>query len=233
MFFPLHDGVPISRLRAPFGTWAAIGLCGLIWIMFAVGLPGWDSMVAAAGFGVIPAVLLGTASLPDGLPFVPVWMTPASSILIHAGAMHLAGNMLFLWVFGDNVEDAFGHLRFALFFMLCGVAGAMAHCFANPVSESPLVGASGAISGVIAAYLMLHPHARVLGIAFKFIPLRVPAYIMLGAWIMMQVAQALMGPDGNVGWWAHVGGLVAGAALTPLLVQPGVKLFTRQPLPVD
>jgi membrane associated rhomboid family serine protease len=191
--------------------------------------------VMAAGFGVIPAILFGTASLPEGFPFLPIWMTPASSILIHAGLAHLAGNMLFLWVFGDNVEDAMGHWRFVVFFTLCGIAGALAHSFANPLSQAPLVGASGAISGVIAAYLMLHPHVRIFGIAFKLIPLRVPAYLALGAWALLQVGLALAGPltgpDADVGWWAHVGGLVAGAVLTPVFLQPGTVLFPRPPVP--
>jgi membrane associated rhomboid family serine protease len=235
MFFPLHDGIPLRRLKAAIVTWAIIALCALIWLMTVSGVPGLDDTGMAAGFGVIPVILFGSASLPEGFPFLPIWMTPASSILIHAGLAHLAGNMLFLWVFGDNVEDAMGHERFALFFTLCGVAGAMAHCFANPLSQAPLIGASGAISGVIAAYLMLYPHVRIFGLAFKLIPVRAPAYLALGAWVLLQVGLALAGPlsgpDADVGWWAHVGGLIAGAVLTPIFIQPGIVLFQRLPTP--
>lgn len=235
MFIPLHDGVPLRRLKAAYVTWAIIALCALIWLFAARAVSGLGATEMAAGFGVIPAILFGSANLPDGFPFLPVWTTPASSVLIHASLAHLAGNMVFLWVFGDNVEDAMGHWRFAIFFVLCGVAGALAHCFANPLSQAPLVGASGAISGVIAAYLMLHPHVRIFGIAFKLIPLRVPAYLALGAWALLQVGLALAGPlsgpDAEIGWWAHVGGLIAGALLTPVFMQPGTILFPGPRMP--
>jgi membrane associated rhomboid family serine protease len=228
MFFPLHDGLPMRRLKAAFCTWAIIGLCSFVFLVMASGMAHQSDAFFASGLGAIPSVIFGVASLPDGYPYVPVWFTPVTSIFIHAGLAHLFGNMIFLWVFGDNVEDAMGHARFGVFFILCGVAGVLVHCLANLGSEAPLVGASGAISGTIAAYLMLHPFAKVFGVAFKFVPVRLPAYICLGAWVLLQFAQALMGIGGNIGWWAHVGGLITGAVMTPFFIKPDIRLFQAE-----
>lgn len=227
MFVPLHDGVPLRFMRTPYITYGLIGACILVqfglWL-----LPTGDAAIAVmAGFGVIPSVLFGTAQLPEGLTQLPSWLTPISSVLIHASFAHLVGNMLFLWVFGDNVEDAMGHARFLLFFFLCALGGALFHAAMNPGSDQPLVGASGAISGVIAAYLMLYPQVRIWGLAFKWIPLHLPAIYVLGAWIMFQMASALFDPQGSIGWWAHLGGLATGAALTPLFIHRDVPLFGR------
>lgn len=230
VFLPLHDDLPIRCIRAPYIAYGVIGLCAVIAFVTLSGATG-DFNVVAAGLGMIPSVLIGPDVLPEGLPFVPEWLTPATSIFIHAGLLHLIGNMLFLWVLGDNVEDAMGHLRFALFFLICGIAGALAHAWMNPGSQGPLVGASGAISGVIASYLILHPKVTILGVAFKYIPLRLPAWAVLGTWALMQLASGLFQAGGDVGWWAHVGGLVAGAALTPIMVRRDVRLFGRGPQP--
>lgn len=230
MFVPLHDGVPIRHVFAPAVTVGFIVVCGIFYAIQASQLLPINELVVAAGFGMIPSVLFGTASLPDGLPFVPEWLTPLTNVFLHASFLHLAGNMLFLWVFGDNVEDAMGHGRFVLFLLLCGVAGSLAHAAANPASEQPLIGASGAVSGVIAAYLMLHPHVRVLGLVLKAIPVRIPALWALGAWIGLQVFQAFAGLDASVGWWAHIGGLATGALLTPVFVRRGTVLFGREDL---
>src|SRR5690606_27943353 len=127
------------------------------------------------------------------------------------------GNMLFLWVFGDNVEDAMGHGRFILFFLLCGTAAGLAHAFAVPGSDRPLVGASGAVSGVVAAYLILHPRVRLWGLFFARIPLRLRAYWAIGFWLAFQLFQALTATDDSVGWYAHIGGFAAGAVLVVML----------------
>lgn len=227
MFVPLHDGVPIRFVRAPYVTYALIALCvGLylaLWLRQSEDL----QLAVMAGFGMIPSVLFGTARLPEELLQAPVWLTPFTNVLLHASLAHLAGNMLFLWVFGDNVEDAMGHLRFLAFFFLCGLAGSLAHAFINPASENPLIGASGAISGIIAAYLMLHPQVRIWGLAFKWLPLRVPAAWALGAWALFQLVSAFTSGQAHIGWWAHLGGFGAGAALTPLLIRRGIPLFGR------
>jgi membrane associated rhomboid family serine protease len=227
MFLPLHDGLPVRHVKAQFVTVGMLMLCTLIFASSFLGLWRADLNVVAAGFGMIPSVLFGTAHLPQEISTVPAFFTPLTNIFLHASVLHLVGNMLFLWVFGDNVEDAMGHVRFALFLMMCGVAGSLGHAWMNPASESPLIGASGAVSGVIAAYLVLHPHVRVLGLVLKAIPVRIPALWMLGAWISLQVFQAFAGLDASVGWWAHIAGFVAGLALTPLFVRPGTKLLGR------
>jgi membrane associated rhomboid family serine protease len=227
VFLPLHDGVPVRHVKAPFFTVGMICLCTVLFGASFLGLLRADLNVVAAGFGMIPSVLFGTASLPVEIASAPAFFTPLTNIFLHASLVHLIGNMLFLWVFGDNVEDAMGHVRFVLFLLLCGIAGSLGHAWMNPASESPLIGASGAVSGVIAAYLVLHPHQRVLGLVLKAIPLRIPALWALGAWIGLQVFQAFAGLDASVGWWAHIAGFVTGLALTPLFVRPGTRLLGR------
>jgi membrane associated rhomboid family serine protease len=144
--------------------------------------------------------------------------------------MHLLGNMLFLWVFGDNVEDAMGHVRFLAFYLACGIAAALFHAFMMPTSGDALIGASGAISGVVVAYLMLHPRVGVWVLALKFFPLRISAAWVLGAWIAFQFVMALIPrADAEIAtaWWAHIGGIIAGALLMPLVRRRGVALFGR------
>jgi membrane associated rhomboid family serine protease len=227
MFVPFHDGVPMRNLRAPLVTYTIIVLCVGCYALLALAGSPTTEIAVAAGFGMIPSVLFGTAYLPPELAHVPGWATLVSNIFIHAGVAHLFGNMLFLWVFGDNVEDAMGHPRFVLFFLTCGAAGSLAHALANTSSEQPLVGASGAIAGVIAAYMILHPRVRIWGLAFKFVPLRIPAYWAIAAWFGLQVVQAWLARENAIGWWAHIGGFLAGIMLTPLLVRRGTLLFGR------
>jgi membrane associated rhomboid family serine protease len=227
MFVPLHDGVPLRFMRTPYVTYALVSVCIALQIVMALSSHGERDIAIMAGFGMIPSVLFGTAQLPETLLQAPVLLTLFTNILLHASFAHLIGNMLFLWVFGDNVEDAMGHLRFLLFFFLCGLGGSVLHALMNPASEQPLIGASGAISGVIASYLMLYPQVRIWGLAFKWIPLHVPAMYALGGWILFQLVAAFFDPQGNVGWWAHLGGLATGAALTPFFIHRGVTLFGR------
>ncbi|MGL5361973.1 MAG: rhomboid family intramembrane serine protease [Bosea sp. (in: a-proteobacteria)] len=227
MFMPLHDGVPMRYLRQPTLTYTLIIFCVLIFGWQALDPSEARGAAIAAGFGMIPSVLFGQAVLSAELVQVPAPLSVITSIFLHASVMHLVGNMLFLWVFGDNVEDAMGHVRFMLFFLICGMAGALAHAFVNPGSQQPLIGASGAISGVIMAYLMLYPQVRIWGLAFKAIPLRIPALWAIGAWIAVQIVQAFILKEGQVGWWAHLGGLGAGLILTPLFIRREMKLFGR------
>ncbi|MCU4178299.1 rhomboid family intramembrane serine protease [Bosea sp. BH3] len=229
MFVPLHDGVPLRFMRTPYVTYGLIAASVAIYLALWF-QPQQDGRLAVmAGFGMIPSVLFGTAQLPEGLLHLPPWLTLFSNILLHANVAHLLGNMLFLWVFGDNVEDAMGHARFFVFFFLCGLGGSVIHAGMYPGSEQPLIGASGAISGVIASYLMLYPQVRIWGVAFNWIPIHVPALYALGGWILLQAGSALFQTDGNVGWWAHLGGLATGAALTPLFIHRDVPLFGRKP----
>jgi membrane associated rhomboid family serine protease len=178
---------------------------------------------------------------------VPEGLTLVTYMFLHGDPLHLVGNMLFLWVFGDNVEDAMGHVRFLIFYVLCGMIGALAHALIAeyglapvpatvslaPRSASagaiPLIGASAAVAGVIAAYLMLHPHVRIWVIAFRMIPLRLSAMWALGAWVLTQFVMVLLPEVGPVAWWAHIGGIVAGAVLVLFMRRDGVPLFDRPP----
>ena len=137
--------------------------------------------------------------------------------------------MLFLWVFGDNVEDAMGHIKYLVFYLVCGVAGGLAHALMLPASKLPLIGASGAVAGVIAAYLILHPRVLVWVLAFRFIPLRISAAWVLGVWVATQLFMVLINQPDQVAWWAHIGGMVAGAILILFMRRPGVPLFDRGP----
>ncbi|HEX8165573.1 MAG TPA: rhomboid family intramembrane serine protease [Beijerinckiaceae bacterium] len=217
MFLPLYDGVPLVHLKAPLVTRALIGGCVVAWLMTSLGMLPVSEQTVAVGFGVIPAVLFGTKTLPASLHFVPEPLTLVTSIFLHGSVLHLAGNMLFLWVFGDNVEDGMGHRRFLVFFLLCGVAAGLAHAAMMPSSTVPLIGASGAIAGVVAAYLILYPRVKLWALFFGRIPLHVPAMWAIGFWIVLNVLGALIAEDDNIGWYAHLGGLAAGAALTPIL----------------
>ncbi len=211
MFLPLHDGVPLKHMKTPAVARLMIAACVLAYPLTFYGPIGPDWMVA--GLGLIPAVFFGTEALPDGLPFVPEWATLATSIFLHGSWLHLAGNMLFLWVFGDNVEDAMGHGRFLAFFLLCGSAASFTHALVDPDSTRPLIGASGAVAGVVAAYVITYPRVRMWALFLNGLPLRVPAYGAIGFWFFLQVVSAFFGGDEAVGWFAHLGGFVAGAVL--------------------
>lgn len=211
MFLPLHDGVPLRNMRVPVTTRILIGLCVVAYPLTFYGPIGPDWMVA--GLSLIPSVFFGTDSLPDGLPFVPVPMTLVTSLFLHGSLFHLVGNVLFLWVFGDNVEDAMGHFRFLVFFLLCGCAAGLLHAFIDPGSDRPLIGASGGVSGVVAAYLILYPRVRLWALFLDGIPLKVPAYGAIGFWFVLQFFSAFYSSDEGVGWFAHLGGFIVGAVL--------------------
>jgi membrane associated rhomboid family serine protease len=151
-------------------------------------------------------------------------------MFMHGGWLHLGFNMLFLWIFGDNVEDSMGHGRYLVFYLLCGTAAALAQALVNPDSTIPMVGASGAISGVLGAYLLLHPNATVRTVVFLGVfvtMMHLPALVVLGLWFLMQLANAALSSSGapGVAFWAHVGGFIAGMALVPLFKKRGVVLF--------
>jgi membrane associated rhomboid family serine protease len=198
-------------------------LCSLAFL-WQLSLGGEDGQRMIFSLGTIPAVLFGHNELAPELILVPAEITLLTSMFLHGGWMHLIGNMLFLWVLGDNIEDAMGHKRFIVFYILCGVAAALAHGLVDPQSQSPMIGASGAISGVIGAYLLLHPKAHIHTLVFYFV-IAIPAWIVLCIWIGIQVSNVVMGGDGNVAWWAHLGGLAAGLILIPLFKNKDVALL--------
>jgi membrane associated rhomboid family serine protease len=225
---PLYDDNP--TVRTPVVTIALIATCVLVFL-WQLGLGPKGELAVSYSLGLVPAVLFGAAELPRELVVVPPWATIVTSMFLHGGFLHIAGNMLFLWIFGNNVEDTLGRTRFLLFYFLCGTAAALAQALSNPASEVPMVGASGAIAGVLAAYLVLHPRAnvRVLFWFFVFVRLiNVPAMVLIGIWFAMQVLGGLAtpaSPTGGVAFWAHVGGFVAGIGLVMLMRPRGTHLL--------
>ncbi len=216
---PLRDANP-SR-TVPFVTYLLLGANVAVFLL-ELGLG--DALPAFVGeYGVVPA-RVGAAIDPaaaDPAAFLPF----LTSMFLHGGWMHLIGNMIFLWVFGDNIEDRFGHGRFLFFYLFAGAAAAATQVIIDPSSPVPMVGASGAIAGVLGAYVILFPRARILTlipIFFFFQLLELPAYAFLGLWFLIQIASGLLslriGADaGGVAWWAHIGGFLAGAMLIPIL----------------
>ena len=227
--FPLHDDNPTKII--PFVTYAIIIAC--ISIFFWQLSLGQYAQNAIYSLGMIPAVVFNLRELPADLVTVPAFATVFTSMFLHGGWMHLIGNMLYMWIFANNVEDAMGYKRFILFYLLCGIAAAMAQAIPNPQSTAPMIGASGAISGVLGAYLLLYPHARVLVAIpiFVFIhTTRISAKWVLGFWFVLQIFNSLAasGQQGGIAWGAHIGGFVAGMLLIPLFKNKNVKLFAPE-----
>jgi len=219
MFVPLHDNTPLQVIRFQYVTVALIA-ANLVVFLTTGAFTGEDVLTAVAtGYGLVPGELTGLVPPPAGWEPVPEPLTLITYQFLHAGWWHLASNMLFLWVFADNIEDAFGSLAFLLFYLFCGIAGGLAHVLVSPASDMPLVGASGAVSGVLGAYAILFPKARVWILLFMRLPLRIGAAWVLGGWFLLQVASLFMaaGNDVQVAFWAHIGGFVAGAAVTWVL----------------
>lgn len=224
---PLKDDNPSSI--TPFVSFTLIGLCVLVFLWQATLGPE-RGQAAVYALGVIPAVLISDLTLPPHIELVSPWVTIFTSMFMHGGWMHLIGNMLYLWIFGDNVEDSMGHFRFMIFYLLCGVAAVFAQALPDPTSQIPMVGASGAISGVLGAYLLLYPHARVLvliPLGFVMQTVRLPAGWVLALWFGLQLLSNLMstGAGGGVAFRAHIGGFVAGMILIPLFKHRNVRLW--------
>lgn len=229
--FPLKDDIPSHR--RPIVTIALIATCVLVYF-WQVSL-GQAGAYAVYSYGFIPAVLLEGASLPPELAVVPPLATLLTSMFLHGGLMHLAGNMLYLWVFGNNIEDNLGHARFLVFYLLCGIVAAFAQALPDPSSEIPMIGASGAISGVLGGYLILYPHARVhVLIPFGFMFLHtIRAGWLLGFWFVFQLLSGLFSnaAEGGVAFWAHVGGFVAGMALILVMRDRRRPIWRSRPNP--
>jgi membrane associated rhomboid family serine protease len=244
VFVPISDDNPLRSIVRPYVTYLLIAINV---VCFFLELTPTGQHLAAS-FAVVPNELFGVRVLGgsaygplDQVP-IPEWMTLFTYMFLHGDPVHLAGNMLFLWVFGDNVEDAMGHAKFLAFYLVCGVFGGLVHALSAEMGIAslllkaggnvaagnvPLIGASAAVAGVIAAYLMLHPYVRVWVLAFRFIPLRVSAMLALGAWILTQFVMLIVPDVGPVAWWAHIGGIFAGAVLIIFMRRPGVPLFDK------
>jgi membrane associated rhomboid family serine protease len=216
---PLRDDNPIRS--TPVVTIALIAVCTIVFL-WEITLSDDQAEAAVYLLGFIPAVLFGRAQLQEH------WVSPGVSVVtamfMHGGWMHVIGNMLYLWIFGDNVEDRVGHVRFVFFYLICGAVAALAQALPDMGSKVPIIGASGAVSGVLGAYIVLYPRANVLvGVPFflVFQTFRVPAWVVLGMWFVGQLASSLLAAQGQggVAFGAHVGGFLAGVVLIRLFVR--------------
>lgn len=229
VFVPIYDENRLKVIKFQYFTVFLIAANIVVFLLEASGV----QHHAVASFAVIPSQLVqvgfwgGPAISASDVASIPEQYTLISYMFFHGSALHLAGNMLFLWVFGDNVEDAMGHIRFFGFYILCGVIAGLVHTLVMPDSTKPLIGASGAVAGVIAAYLILHPRVNVWVLAFRYIPLRISAALALGSWIAIQIVMVLLPQNGPVAWWAHIGGFAAGAILVVFLRRRNVPLLER------
>ena len=219
MFIPLHDDTPLRVIRFQFVTGGLIFIDIAIFLVTGAFVSEQQLWMLASGYGVVPAELISTVASHGGLQPVPEPITLFTYQFLHGGWLHLLTNMLFLWVFADNIEDAFGHAGFAIFYILCGLAGALLHALLNPQSMAPLIGASGAVAGVMGAYLLLFPRARIWILLFLRIPLRISALWAVGGWFVLQIINLTLTTRENVevAWWAHIGGFGAGLFLTVVL----------------
>ena len=226
MFLPLHDQNPLKVIPFQIVTIALI-VASVGVFLYQQYLPGEQEGALLVSYGMLPAVLFDLRTLAPELAALPAEMTLLSSIFLHGGWLHLVGNMAFLWVFGDNIEDSMGHWRFLLFYCACGIFAGLAHALAQSDSITPLIGASGAVSGVLGAYLVLHPRVRIILLVFLKLPLMLPAYLMIAAWIGLQLFSIVFSSDQATAWWAHIGGFTAGVILIPFFKQRNVPLFDR------
>ncbi len=223
---PLRDDNPTTL--TPVLTIGLITACILVFLYQATLPPGQDEAFVLH-YGAVPSIVLGQAPAESTAAGFPVTLTLLTSMFLHGGWMHLIGNMLYLWIFGNNIEDAMGHARFLIFYVVCGVVAALSHALTDLHSTVPMVGASGAISGVLGAYLLLYPRAQVLVLVPMGVMTRtmhVPAAIVLGFWFVLQLLSggASLGQGGGgIAWFAHVGGFLAGMAL--------IGLFKRADVP--
>ena len=222
--FPIRDHNP--SLNTPYVTYALLAANILIFLGYYVPL-GTDEARLSAFFGQ-------WATIPAKISNGQDHYTVLNSMFLHGGWMHLAGNMLFLWIFGDNMEDAFGHIGFLFFYLIGGAAADYAHVFSDPGSLTPTVGASGAIAGVLGGYLLLFPRARVDVILILFVIIRrfsMPAWSVLGLWFCFQIYNGVTADltAGGVAYWAHAGGFIIGFLLTlPLWLKRGGKAFWQR-----
>jgi len=226
MLFPVYDRNPLRIIPFQFMTIGIIVVCILVFL-WQLGLSPRMAERAVLVYGVIPSVLIGPDQLDPRMFPITAELTLLTSIFLHADWWHLLGNMLFLWVFGDNIEDSMGHWKFLLFYLLCGAAAGLAHAFMLPDLKAPTIGASGAVAGVMGAYVMLHPKVKVLVLVMKWFPLYLPAHFVLALWIGFQVFSVWVGGGGQVAWWAHIGGFAAGMILIIPFRDRRVPLFDQ------
>jgi len=222
---PLRDENP--TYTTPVVTYALIA-ANILVFLYWLALGG--SRGPVMGLAMVPREITTGEDILANSPH-PLWITIFTSMFMHGGVLHIAGNMLYLWIFGNNIEDTLGHFRFLVFYLLCGVGAALTHIASAPLSTVPTVGASGAIAGVLGAYLVLYPDARIITLIFLgfFITTAaIPAVILLGYWFLIQLLSAQLQPPalGGVAYWAHVGGFVTGIIL--IFMFGGRRLVRRR-----
>ncbi|MBP1607883.1 MAG: rane protein [Acidobacteria bacterium] len=228
--FPLRDDNPKST--TPIVTLGII-IINVIVFFYQLSLGARGDRVFIYEYGAIPAVITGGEALPQQLQAIPAQITIFTSMFLHGGWAHLIGNMWYLWIFGDNVEEAMGHFRYLIFYLITGLLASLSHIISNTGSVLPSIGASGAISGVLGAYLLLYPRARVLTLIFLGFFIRliyIPAGFVLGFWFLLQLLGGSMagGQDaGGVAFWAHVGGFVSGLILISLFRKRRPRVFVE------
>jgi membrane associated rhomboid family serine protease len=224
MVVPIYDDNPFADPIKPVVNWGLIAL-NLAVFFYEAGASevGLERLIEI--YSLIPAVLVGDVPAPSALPR---FVTIVSYQFFHADILHLLGNMVFLWVFGDDIERALGRLRYLVFYLACGAIGGLVFVFSAPHSKIELIGASGAIAGVVVAYAMLRPCARVTVLVW-IVPLRIAAYWVIGLFIATQLWNLGAASKSEVAYWCHFGGMLAGAVLFPLMKPVGVRLFECHP----
>lgn len=225
---PLRDDNPVKII--PYVTYGLIAI-NIVVFLYELTLSPLELMTFFKTWAVVPEQLTEAFHFAGGVTFFSLreWFTLLSAQFMHAGFLHVGGNMLYLWIFGNNVEEELGHVRFLLFYLICGTLATLAQWFFGMYSEVPSLGASGAIAGVMGAYIFRFPDVRILTIVplgFLFLPLRIPAMFYLGIWFLQQAAYGLASlnapanigmAEGGIAYWAHAGGFVVGAAIGPVL----------------
>ncbi|RKY83399.1 rhomboid family intramembrane serine protease [candidate division KSB1 bacterium] len=218
--FPIQDTVP--RRETPFTTWIIILVNGIVFL-FELSLPETSLKTFLYHFGIVPARYSHPEwALQLGLPLDDYWPF-LTSMFLHGSWLHFVGNMWCLWLFGDNVEDRMGHIRYLFFYLLCGLVAGLIHFVFNQSSTVPTIGASGAIAGIMGAYFVMFPTARVITLVpIFFLPyfIEIPAVFYLGIWFLTQITSGLFSliasASGGIAWWAHIGGFVCGIILLPV-----------------
>ncbi len=220
MVMPLYDDNPFKLPHRPIVTW---GLIVANFVVFFAELgPDGSAQDWVTLFGITPGAFIGDIGVP-GAPSPA--LTLLSYMFLHADLMHISGNMIFLWVFGDDIEEALGRWRFLAFYLATGVLAGLAFIATDLHSQTSLIGASGAIAGVVIAYVMLRPCAKITVLTFGIIPMRISAYWVVGSFAILQFISLGSASRSEVAYWCHIGGMAAGAILFPLMRPAGVKLF--------
>ncbi|MGI9374082.1 MAG: rhomboid family intramembrane serine protease [Hyphomicrobiales bacterium] len=230
MFFPITDRNPLKIISFQYVTATIIAINVIIYVVMEFAYSERAELAANYAYGVIPAVLFDERNLPEHLARIPSSLSLITYQFFHGDWLHLLGNMMFLWVFGDNVEDSLGHWRFLVFYLLSGAAAGAVFALTETSSTVPLIGASGAMAGILGAYLILHPKKQVWVLLFMRIPVPLPAVWAILGWIGFQFV-SLFSDSGegpvSVAWWAHIGGFFAGIVLLFVLAPKTLRKFTE------